>query len=195
MNLLKLQKQLEKSLKKENAAFKKLSKAKQRIEIAKDVIVQLKNKTYFAETGTYVGAELTEGAEQMFGICYVDELNTQTNLAMKMGMINCDVCAKGALVMSHIMKTNDCETNELDSLDDSSTIVERLHGVFEENQLHLIETAFECDERFIYENDVTEFDEEEITRAVKFGERYSNETNRLIAICKNIIKNKGTFKP
>lgn len=32
-------------------------------------------------------------------------------------------------------------------------------------------------------------------KAVKFGRKYKTPKNRLIAIMKNIIKNKGEFKP
>lgn len=175
---------------KKTTAFSKLSKAEQRVEIAKDVIKQCSKGKYEIETGGYIDL-YPEGLRSF------DELeHLQANTCVSKGRITCTVCAKGALFMSHVMKTNHCLVKEADKTDDTG-IKKRLKNIFSPLQLDLIETAFERsvvvdDTDKIHQGcDYTELGK----KATNFGWQYSEPNERLIAIMKNIIKNKGTFKP
>lgn len=178
-------------MKKPKLSFNKLSKWKQRVEIAKDVIEQLRLKRFFATTGVYI----EPSDDTYYGhppIC-----NLQMNNLIESGEASCKVCAKGSLFMSHVMKTNHCTFNQAAESDDYRVIKKRLK-MFDENQLDLIETAFEqnvirTENPFLYTEE-----EGERTSIAKKAVRFSKSNKsdrRLIVIMKNIIRNKGTFKP
>ena len=191
ITVLDFQKNFQESLNRENKAFNKLSKQAKRIAIAQDVLEQIRLGRYKAQTGTYVEADTTFEADDQ-GFCNVE--NIQANYALRNDLIECTVCAKGALFMSHVNKTNHCTVDDLRNYDESAAIVDHLEDIFDPDQLHLIEAAFESDEDFVDRHN-TEIEDEERDSAVDFGHRYTDDEKRLIAICKNIIRNKGIFKP
>jgi len=95
----------------------------------------------------------------------------------------------GAVLMSKVRLGNECSLDNLPDSDDDF-IVQQLGGIFPEDQLRLMETAFEgCD---ISENDLGEKD---IIKAKELYDLHGSDSDRLVAIMKNIIDNDGVFKP
>lgn len=189
-------------IKRWNTSFNKLSEEDKRVAIAKDVIKQIKAGKYYASTGTYVNLDV--------------KLSDDTSLQKHFDEITCDVCALGGLFMSNVKFNNQCTYNELGCgkfLD--------LLKYFSKEQLFLIEIAFEgweISDMLDFETEVNGYIDimqgiyagrytlEEITdtsdstkskmkAAMLFGENYHDESDRLIAIMQNIVKNKGEFIP
>jgi len=73
-------------------------------------------------------------------------------------------------------------------------IQKKLTPYFPEEQLEMIESAFET-KAMIHYNSGTDNNEDSLMPAIMFGEKYRTDRGRMIAITKNIIKNKGVFKP
>ncbi len=70
-------------------------------------------------------------------------------------------------------------------------------NIFTKKQLVLIEVAFEIKGTGYFSGDKKHdfLTEKEIERARIFGIGFGDHTKRLVAICKNIVKNKGFFIP
>ncbi len=152
--------------------FDKLSKTKKRIEIAKDVLKQLKARKLNVKKGDY---------------CYINnEIFANKNLKNVLSKFrkSCEVCALGACFLSIISIIDNFV------LDDCYTIGRHkmspyLKLAFTDNQLDLIECSFEG---------WTDYFTEAEKKATRFHAKDSPEV-RLKAIMKNIIQNNGTFKP
>lgn len=182
-------------------AFSKLKRWQKRVAIAKDVIKQLDAKKFLAKQKVYVEIFKTKKAYKE-GFDLFDNAFDQANCAIEEGKLGCTVCAKGAIFMSHIMKTNHCTVDQLNHNSDYDDIMRRLRTLFERKQLNLIECAFERSSRFYFN---TEEDGAETLRTSettkiaikgsKFGRKYNTTDKRMRGIMKNIIKNKGEFKP
>jgi len=156
--------------------FSKLTKCEQRVEIAKDVIKQLKLKTLVPLSGTYVTPTVITQTDE-------DELQGQElDKLISEKKVTCQVCAKGALFISHVMKTDNCTLQESKCVG-NGRISFRLN-MFSQAQLDKIEQAFEG---WGVENPKSKMS--------KFIRRWGTEEERLLPIMKNIIKNGGTFKP
>jgi hypothetical protein len=177
-------------LEEKNRAFKKLSRPQKRVAIAKDALKWLNNGIYSAQEGVYCAVRRTG--------TYYAEGNEQVNVLIANENVNCQVCAKGALLMSHIMFTNKVSLSESHYFGDSDAIQNRLKNVFSKSQLDLIETAFEKDV-IRYRNKYLINSKGNYTKvaskAIRFGEKYKEDQSRLVAILKNIVKNKGQFIP
>ena len=98
----------------------------------------------------------------------------------------CEVCAIGALFLANAVRFGN--TTVLDEWE--GRYHEKLVGLFSEEQLSMIENAYERGESSHYSanSNATQ-------RAVQFGDQYVEDKDRLIAILKNIVVNGGTFKP
>ena len=110
------------------------------------------------------------------------------------GKTKCRVCAIGAAALCAIGLYDDAEVMEKGFYAGGASeqeMREVLSKWFSGQQVDLLESAFECS-KF---NERDETAESSILRAVRFGERYENAEERLIAIMENIIKNKGLFRP
>ena len=157
--------------------FNKLPEWRQRVEIAKDVLKQLDMETYIAESGTYLTAKVKEFDIQNLHSTEIDKL-------VKENKITCKVCAKGALFMSHVMKTDNCTYEKATSMGDRE--MGRRLNMFSPSQLEEIEESFEGWFQTNEKSDVAKF----IQRT-----KMKSDIERMTEIMKNIIKNKGTFKP
>jgi hypothetical protein len=162
----------------------KVSKAEQRIAIAKDALAQLRAEMYLAESGTYIGSELTDELDQQ---CDDDRDGAKPFLLKS--KTPCRVCAKGALFLSTVRRYNKASVRDV--MCDNMLVAENIFG---HKQFDLIEAAFErWDHTVAYLEDK---DESVVPLDVQnFGAAYTDDTDRLVAILENIIKNKGTFKP
>lgn len=118
--------------------------------------------------------------------------------------INCKVCAVGALYLGKVAVENKVNVVvDKQSVDCSKLEVEdvrRTLGVFNSE---LIEAAFECSSSFVWLNLFGEDNKQKIQEmAVAAMDEYAScdfpqkpAEQRLIAICENLIKNKGIFVP
>ena len=184
------------NLEERNKWFNSLSKAEKRVEIAKDVIIAVKANLFRIGTG-YFSTALRDTVTSR---SYVGGEDLQSYLASsRSNNIICRGCAVAGLFYSRIILGNEIQLNYREekfySIIHTSrgTIHNSLDNIFTTLQLDLVETAFE---RNVYASELMTVKNEFLfERAISFGENYLKLRERLIAICENIIKNKGTFKP
>lgn len=196
------------AFKKRNAAFKAATKAGKRVMIAKDVLAQLKAEKIIAQRGSWAIIKADKPINYEDEVCNIIDAKGTT----------CTCCALGSMMISEIRmndrlivdavdadRDEDSETlslwhsvGDVDSYaDDEMYNEDRLRSYFSEEQIALIENAFEQgsgEYSCSYTTDHLDIDDELIV-AEEFGDRYENPEDRLVAIMKNIIKNKGTFVP
>ena len=166
----------------------KKTKPELRVEIAKDVLKHIKANKIKVQVMTYFEADN-----------FKDYIGDQLQDALPK-LKNCTVCALGGLFYSYIGRHNNYALNDKYGLDEYTMREEMT--MFKKGQLLLIETAFEaqdvnsgqCARNSTYSPNT-------IKRAVTYRgkydllPRYENDDKALIHIMKNIIRNKGTFKP
>ena len=168
--------------------FSKLTKPQQRVAIAKDVIARIKTKQFKPEADTFIRG-LNGNDDDMS----VEQLVNKEH-------VECDVCAKGGLFLSLIGFVNNFKIEDfaqgtwggVDGHDNAalnSKAMRKLQKIFSETQLALIESAFEG-MRLDYNIGITN---DQFKKCKSIYKRFKSDKNRLIHICENIIKNKGTF--
>lgn len=170
---------------------KKPTKAELRVEVAKDVLKHLKTLRVLAGN-TYVWSRNS----------YVDFDKPSQAIARDLQKNGCEVCALGACFLSLVALKNEFDFDGK-TIFTRHEITNRLRSVFSDAQMDLIEEAFEWDV------EATTCGAKE-KRLNAFACKYRNNNTysdtlrsrdvvcsdrRLRAIMKNIIKNKGTFKP
>lgn len=169
-------------IKARNTKFKKLGKAEKRVALAKDAIRQIKANILFPKGGNYTRI-IRSGlwSEEFMQSSFQDRLVNKE--------IECECCAKGALICSFVGFENEASVIDIGSINEEQ-IRDKLKGVFSPRQLHMIEFAFEGREimYFVYSSEIGR-------RLGSYFDHYDDPSERLIAILENIIKNKGTFKP
>lgn len=189
-------------IKKWNEHFNKLSDSEKRVEIAKDVIKQLKNRTIIANTGVYCNFEYDNISEDLY------KSDVRSNFD-KLKSLECNVCALGAILVSNTKFNNGFSFKQLNNVRNDNII--SLLDYFTDSQLTLIEFAFESwnieDLINNYEinkgiycgKDYTKLDltYEQIEKACDFNSDIHEDEaeERMIRIMKNIIKNEGEFIP
>jgi len=170
------------------STFDKLSSAKKRIAVAQDVIDRMNLKQFRANSG-----QMFKNANMLYPGQSVQE-------ALKDPAAYCEVCAKGGLFMAYVGIKNDYNLRYEISENLNGEEMEMLSDVFSRKQLSLIETAFEGS-TYSWNDDISHLEKQ---ACFKFYRKHVNEKEdrdgdkvqeRLMAICKNIIKNNGTFKP
>jgi hypothetical protein len=166
-----------------------LSDVQKRIAVCKDVIANIqaaqinviKGRGYI--TGLDVKLEDSEAIQYMLPLIKK----------------KCEVCARGAMMISKIDKFNSCYFLNLNDIDQCDT-TDQL-DFFDEEQLDLIETAFELTNMGAYEYSgdyYTPYHTQKRAKnqlAVQFGQDFKNPSDRLMAIMQNIIDHNGEFKP
>jgi hypothetical protein len=187
-------------IKADNKKFKKLSQPRKRVAIARDALAQLGLRLR-PVTGKWV---------QFDEILNITGLNEQTQVQSVLNeTAQCNVCAKGALFVCLVDRTNDVTLSEAPITTNYAGCASQIHGratdpyltrLFSENQLDLIEIAFEGKSfAFMTGLDANNTFEEK-TAAEDFfrvfgHNKKQNAELRLRAIFENIIANNGTFKP
>lgn len=163
-------------VKRTNKKYEAATKAEKRVMIAKDTIARIEADNIIPR---HTGVVTDINPDYRF---FKDFINTTGE--------SCQVCAKGALFCSLVGRVNDVKTEDIDnhSNDKYDLVHEKLLDVFTLKQLDLIETAYECCSY------LGEIDGKSARKAEKFYDKFSDNDKRLIAICKNIIANQGTFK-
>ncbi len=169
------------------AKFNKLSASGKRITVAKDVIDRVKFGQIIPKKGDFMGdySAIVNGKK-------CNDIVEESPL--KNASMECHACGKGGLFLSYLGITEEVNLsyfNTFISAKLNSDAMIMLSKIFSLKQLTLIETAFEG-RSFTW--NVT-LKNSEISTCFQFKKKYYLEKDRLIAICKNIIKNNGTFKP
>lgn len=196
-NLSKLNKQIQK----ENDLFEKMSKAEKRIVIAKDCLLRIQLGQLEVESG-YFGIIPNI---YTFGECDIKTV-INNNVVNDTKMLPCSGCAKGSLFFGYVGRVNNFKVNNFSGRNyENNSEHEKLLEIFSLKQLAMIEFAFEG---LQYISGVELGNEDDIRAFfTKHGGVYDEDgdtndeatketaTTRFIAICENIIKNKGTFKP
>lgn len=177
-----------KRIKEQNALYKKLSPAERRVEVAKDALLYVKKGFWTPQTAKgYVNLNKP--------ILIKDD-----TCSWSPGKIDCTVCARGALFLGALNKFNNWdprEYNDIEYGEDLYEISSEEFGHVEEKlwstrQVAEIEFVFESDDLGAAENWIWTDDNWDLVRQWK--RQYKQPKARLIAILKNIIRNKGTFK-
>ena len=174
-----------------NEAFNKSSPAQKRVMIAKDVLVRIESGNINIKRGNFLSKVSLPKKTGSFK----DILNNHE------GSI-CEVCAKGALFCSIIGRVNKFTIDQLIETDImvnsfSDPAHQELKKYFSEEQIDLIEIALE---EFSFLNVVNNDDfykaqNFNLTLFLSNNENRASAENIMIAICKNIIENNGTFNP
>lgn len=179
-------------IKRSNKSFKTMSPAQKRVRICKDVIElleakQIRAKFEYGYIPLLIEMDVFPSSHNYKEVCSLDARDKFKELE------SCTVCALGSLMYSHVCRTNNITLKSLSILN-GSAIKNKLKGIFTPDQLSLIESAFEKEGCGHYDK-FCSWESEYPKKAVEFGARYKMDNNRLIGIMKNIITNKGTFKP
>jgi len=157
------------------ALKKKLTKSQMRVAVAKDALKQIELEKYKACSGVYVDYELEDRIHE-------SEPNSQVQDIIKKYTKPCEVCARGALLLSSIRKFNDVTVSKYKKKWESKS-----KQIFSKQTLSLAEIAFE---------EWTKLNLTSIEISANlFGRKYDNDEDRLKAILENIVANKGEFKP
>jgi hypothetical protein len=170
-------------------------KAEMRVAIAKDVIAQIKAKKYNPMQGTWVeqvgGDNYNDWLFHNARNCEVDVRDYTNNIK------KCNVCALGSLFVSAVNKYNNVygtywsvSTNEVFDTSETNNRSPLLR-YFTIKQIRLIEHTFEGGMGAVcFDND-----HPMLNKSYAFYSQYPDSKDRLLAIMKNIVENKGTFKP
>lgn len=178
-----------------NAWFLTLEPWQQRVQTARDVVQYLQAGQLLAKSAVYASIPLTFTSRQDLrdqGLQRLLEKSTEA----------CTVCAKGALLLARVRGYDHFELHGGAYIEDTLLLGEEdvlrgLDGIFEEDQLMLIECAFEQDAGFWCSNwdeDATVSAKEEAC-AEQAAELYTGLTpqERLCSIMQNIIEHNGDF--
>lgn len=156
-----------------------------RIEVIKDALKRLR----------YLNLSTNEYLRIRYQEFIGNECNTeQANKYISKIEKNCEVCAKGALFLSHIRKYNEVSVSDVLNSNADSYICSNLKE-FDIENLDLVEAAYQCcpNCRWDDNQETKELDK----KAVIFGQGfdYRNKKSRLKAILKNMLDNNGVFVP
>ena len=159
-----------KKIEETNELFNKSTKAQKRVMIAQDCIDRINIRLLGARRGSII--RLNDN----------DRINKEI-----LNNNHCEVCAKGGLFVSYVGRVNNLDIFNLVSNEPDNRVHKKLFEIFSLKQLATIEFAFEGFQYLLIKIDKPK-------ELRDFYLLYENENERLIAICENIIANKGTFK-
>ena len=170
---------MNKQTQKRNAAFKAATKAERAVMVAKDALKMLNAGKTKASPGDWVRLDDSPEIYQEVQICDVSDQFKY-----------CSVCALGSLMLSEIRHTNKLKMSDVGYEIDYHTYGRRLNKLFSKSQQKLMELAFEGGMGMFHVDDVKS---SELDKIDTFYGEHSDQEERLRAILKNIIKNKGKF--
>ena len=158
----------------------KKTKAEQRVEIANDVLKHIKTGKIIAQHGDFWQPETP------WEFCNKPLKETLQKVK------ECKVCAIGSVFYSYVMRHNKYVIDSDGIYCISETDILNTATMFSENQLRLIEAAFEKKD---FSFGVLSLSKSDTAIAYKLKNGLQKDEETLIHIMKNIIRNKGTFKP
>lgn len=164
---------------KKNAEFKRMSMAEARVAIAKDALSWVREGALVPTSGTYVST--VEGRKplwQEFHLYDSDAPKFENVQARDVNIGPCRVCAKGALLCAKAVRFNHVTARQLAEYSNKY-----LKPYFSDRQLDEIEGCFEAtDEGW------------DPPEHAEWAYKFPDYDDRLRAILRNIIRNKGDFK-
>lgn len=188
--------------------MKMTEKNKKVVAVAKDVLKQLKAKTLKAKHRMYV--DIKKLGNKKIPVNMENDKLYDRRLSMQLKDVfknikSCEVCAKGAIFVAAVSRYNkekiypdakDVSNKRLseivrwdscmNGLDDKDII----DDLFEKKDWDTIELYFEGEDV-----NTIGFDKIDIVRSEIFFKSHKNAKERMVAIMKNLIKNKGRFVP
>jgi hypothetical protein len=178
-------KQLREKIESDNIKFSNLSNEEKCVEVARDLLHRLDiDQFQFTNDGAIVFLE--------FYGTYKDSVKDIVNNKL---IPECEVCAKGGLLLSYVGRVNDFIVNDsYYGTEPNEKISEKLAEIFNPIDLELIETVYE--ERIVHgEYGILDhLSDDYINKIIKLYKGY-NRKQRLRSIAKNIIKHNGRFIP
>lgn len=205
MNITENSNKFAKEINRRNRLFKNATPAQKRVLIAKDVLKQIKQKKISPQNGIFMDIS----RDTLLNFNYEDSFQK----ALIEGSIPpCECCAQGAMFISCTLFNNQTKIYDIlkynngdyifgGQIEDNEIISNKLNQIFSKNQLILIEIAFEKGEGYFtcnesYSNIPKSISKSKYLKAKNFfGDDDVDSEERMIAIMKNIIKNKGEFIP
>lgn len=178
-------------MRKRNAAFKRLTKPKQRVQIAQDVLAALRSGRFIANSVYFHVPVTTPG-----GYAYAsDEVRTVAAASCQLSAVTsapgvkCEVCGIGSLFVAAAERANHLKFEDYSGDVGQLELTDYLTEWFSEDQLRLVEACFERHAGF--------FDRYVITarRLVPHPWDGTPASKRMRMIMENIISNGGTFLP
>lgn len=167
--------------------FQKLPQKCQRMAIAEDVIKRLSDGEFSAKRGSF--------GDWMHRFDVSDNIRIIEDMKEGLG---CEACALGGMFISCIKSESIDATDMNFRANPFFQIKEKLGKIFSEDQLELIECAFESGQGAVSEN-WTAYKEKSKREDFKkardmFSHRQLSE-ERLLSIMQNILENDGEFVP
>lgn len=171
------------SVKRRNEQFSKLSPSEKRVQIAYDVLAQLRSKRLIATAGTWLSGD---------GESLYDQSDVEKNVELQTVLKNreqCEGCALGGMFMCAVERHNKLKIGDLESPNageaSEGDAIHYLRKFFSVDQLDEIEAAFEMGEGARSGSQA----------AIDFASEIDDDEERMRLIMENIIVNKGKFVP
>lgn len=182
---------------------KRLTKSQMRVAIAKDVISQINSKKLIPTPGVWICDPKMGGLDQHIDNLIDEAMDDSKNDTCNFTEFNardftkkvnrCEVCALGSIFVSSVNLYNGVHFENgdeaLESFNDLS--LSPLSKYFSEESLALIECCFEGEDGAHYNST----SEKEFAIGIAYNRSFRLPKERLIAIMKNIVRNKGDFIP
>lgn len=182
-------KNLNRRIARANKTFEKLTPAQKRVQIARDVLAQLKSKRLIAANGIWLDST-PFGAGTLFTASQLKK-NLELQEVLKKRK-QCSGCAMGGLFMCAVERANKLKLKDImDSDNDDEYAISGtntfnyLSKFFEGEQLAEIETAFERGQGAHRGS----------SDAISFAQEEEDPGERMRLIMENIIINDGEFLP
>lgn len=194
------QKKINKQIEERERKFKAMNASQKRCAIAQDVIDSIKANKIQPTSGKWVEySNVTETKlADLRDLQWKDSSNeTETQLQdVYKDMPKCSACALGAMFVCAVLRHDHLTVDEADY---GSVyyydINEYLVDFFKVEQIELIECAYERGKGQIFDETSESLSDVQMNNATAFGKKYPSNSDRMIAIMKNIIKNNGKFVP
>jgi len=195
-----------------NEAFKTLSLPEKRVQVAKDILEQIKVGFLDPSRGRWLTFDGLKQRGKHINPLYHKIYTTKSVQAVvnKNCFDRCLACALGSLMLSCTLHNNETQFGDTSLTNIGGSILHNklsngLNTIFSNRQLQLIELAFELGfgyfkaDNYTDMNDKTRYwsaaQKKENNVAILFGSKYSTDKKRLVAIMRNIVTNKGLFVP
>ena len=167
----------------DNRAFQALTARQKRLQIATDVLQYLDDNIVIKPRHSgYFSLYLNHGDSQA----------VQSEVILNTTAERCQVCAKGALLITKVRNYNGYRINRFS--DEDEHVFRGLRGIFSTAQLDLIESAYERIPRRDTELRTSKAVDDAATEMYKdFGSMYVDDSKTLRSIMENITGNDGDF--
>ncbi len=173
---LKVPANIKRVLRARNAAFKKLTRPEQRVQIAKDVLAALATRRFVA-TSTYF--DLPNEVQE---ICNSDDGQTaKLDVSEVTSQVKCDVCGIGSLFVAAVERADKLKINDFMNEDTRDAEVNYLKRWFSDEMLDKVEDYFEVGNGNL--------------SSASPIQRQEKRSKRMKMIMENIISNNGKFDP